>query len=42
MKSWSGSDKTSVKYDEIYKVFKPILGMSMSLSTFKKPESELK
>ena len=38
MKEWTkGSSKTSIKYPEFYAAFKPIIGMSMSLSTLKKP-----
>jgi hypothetical protein len=38
VKEWTkGSSKTSIKYPEIYAAFKPIIGMSMSLSTIKKP-----
>ena len=41
MKDWSGSDRTSVKYDELYRAFKPILGMTMSLSNFKRTKTEI-
>jgi hypothetical protein len=40
VKQWTkGSSKTSIKYAEIYAMFKPIIGMSMSLSTIKKPNT---
>ena len=41
VEAWSGPHKTSVKYDEIYKVFKPILGMSMSFTNFNKSKSKI-
>ena len=44
MKLWTGSDKTSIKKDELYKVLKPMLGLSMSLSKsqFGNNKSEMK
>ena len=41
MEAWSGPNKTAVKYDEIYKVFKPILGMSTSFTNFNKSKSKI-
>lgn len=32
IKAWSGSDKNSIKYEQIYKYFKPILGFGTSSS----------
>jgi Ca2+-binding EF-hand superfamily protein len=39
VRAWTGGARTSVKYEELFKIFKPLMGMSMSLSSFQKGKS---
>lgn len=40
LKEWTkGTSKTSIKYPDLYTAFKPIIGMSLSHSTLKKPNT---